>query len=121
MAKLIYTSLEADAAICVWEAMLAAQAEAGRPTDCTGNLCSMAAMWERRGAFAMRQCALPLGVLVCEVADLLPAAVRECWLFDTEIVPLILAEIRWVDDGAEHDGPARIAGRLVDALTRAAA
>lgn len=119
MARKIYSEPEAEAALCLWEAMLEAKftneqrVEAGMET--TSDLVDV---WDVTGSLFMRQEALRLAHVVCEAFDLIPVDIRDGYPYDWELVPAILGTFRWTyQQGGEHDAPAQIAAAVVAGLT----
>lgn len=118
MARKIYTELEAEAALCLWEAMIEAKIEAEKRADYGDGVTSdLLSAWEDSGSMFMRQEALRLAHVVCETFDLIPADVRDGHPYDWEVVPAILDTFRWSHAGAEHDEPAQIAAVVSRVLT----
>lgn len=118
MARKIYTELEAEAALCLWEAMIEAKIEAEKRADYGDGVGSdLLSAWEDTGSLFMRHEALRLAHVVCETFDLIPADVRDGHPYDWEIVPAILDTFRWSHAGCEHDAPAQIAAVVCQVLT----
>lgn len=86
-----YTALQAEAALCLWEAMIDARM--------TSTLPALDSAWEAAGAATMRHHALALAPFALAVYDALPAEARECVAYDYEIIPAVLAVVRWSGAG----------------------
>ena len=118
MARKIYTELEAEAALCLWEAMIEAKAEAEKLQDCgVGGGDDLLNAWEDTGTMFMRHEALRLAHVVCETFALIPVDLRDGHSFDWEIVPAILDTFRWSHAGGAHDEPAQIAAVVSEVLS----
>lgn len=89
-------TLQAEAVLCLWEAMLDARLESTLP--------AMVDAWEATGTHTMRHHAITLAPFVLDVYDALPPSVRLAPLaYDYDVVPAILATLQW--DGAEVQRP----------------
>lgn len=87
-----YSALQAEAALCIWEAMLDARLESSSP--------AITAAFEAGGTVTMRHHALALSTFALAVHDALPDDVREAPLaYDYEIIPAILNAVQWTGAG----------------------
>lgn len=81
-----YSTLQAEAAMCLWEAMLE-----GRD-----SLRVLDEVWQDVGTVQMRHFAIELSPYVCQVWDTLSEDEREsCIPYDWEFVPALLKHIEW--------------------------
>lgn len=87
----VYSSLEVEAALCLYEAMLDARLEGTSP--------AIVAAFENSGSATMRSHAVNLAGYALAVYDLIPEADRECRSYDFEIIPAILKTVRWTHVG----------------------
>ncbi len=117
MARKIYSELEAEAALCLWEAMLEAKfTNEKREEEGLEERSDMVSVWDDTGSLFMRHEALRLAHVVCETYELIPVGARDAIAYDWEIVPAILDTFRWSHQGAAHDAPAQIAAVVTVAL-----
>jgi hypothetical protein len=93
-----YTTLEMEAALCVWEAMLDRKA-ADKPFHGDGLL----AFWERRGTVETRHAAIPVAQFALKVFDALGGAdaieALDLIPYDWAFIPAVVNLVTWEAEG----------------------
>lgn len=122
-----FTRLHVEAALCIWEDMLAAYTEHGRsdnakPMD-DGQHAIFASAWENHGSVEMRHAAINLGAPACATWDAIPQDDQELFApYDWEFIPWFVNQVEWVpghpisveDNGRPFKVPDDIKHRLAD-------
>lgn len=104
-----FTALEAEAALCLWEAMLDARLESSLP--------DLSNAFDSAGSYTMRQHALGLAPFVLAVHAALPDNVREGAVpYDFGVVPAVLAVIHWSGAGYVLPSVPHAAEKVANAL-----
>lgn len=103
-----YTSLEIEAALCVWEHLNDITVCADKPDP------AWMAYREGVGSVELRQESIAIGRWALEVYDLLPAWYRECGAYDWEIIPAIVDELT---PGETFPEPALARAAIVDSAS----
>ena len=106
------THLQAEAALCLWEAMMEMRDEPEAPEG-------MDQRWTDIGTVDMRHIAIDLAPFVCEVYDAMPKEAKECVPYDWEVVPAILRTVRFTSDQERFIRPTvhEAAARAAELLT----
>lgn len=99
-----YTESNVEAALCVWEDLLARTSG-----DLSGDDPGLDAFLHANGTVVLRQHAVSLGVWVDQAYGLMNEDVRDAVPFDWEIVPALMDLVEWRADGYSTPLPAEAA------------
>jgi hypothetical protein len=86
----LYSHLEMEAALCVWEFM-----EAASNRDDRLCIAALADLRDRIGSAELRHASIPIGQYCLKVYDLIPEDARGGHAYDWEIIPAIVATIEF--------------------------
>lgn len=126
----VYSSLQAEAMLCLWEEMLDRHRDAShaRPEDITPAQSALLKLWEDEGTVGMRHHAKDLAAFALAVYDAIPANLTDGHAYDWEVIPAILNAVQWrslADSGVhgiaayELPAPENAAREVVAALGEA--
>ncbi len=105
-------TLRAEAALCIWEAML----------DTRDDNTPLDLRWEQWGTVEMRHCAIALAPVFLRVYDMIGQERLEALdliPYDWEFVPAVLKHVEWHDphDGTHFTADAATIARKLDPVT----
>lgn len=86
-----FTTLQVEAALCLYEAMLDARLEGTSP--------AISEAFAAAGSATMRHHAMTLAPFALQVFDLIPESVRFGHAYDFAVIPAILATVKWSHAG----------------------
>ena len=96
---------EAEAALCIWEAMLYFRGMHEDGGAVPESIFEMSALWDTTGWRAMRMSALEIVPQVQEAYASLSAVLEDGgFTFDFDFVPAVVGTLRWSRDGPYRDG-----------------
>jgi hypothetical protein len=96
---------EAEAALCIWEAMLYFRGLHEDRRAVPDGIVQMSKLWDGAGWQAMRLCVLEIVPLVQDVYAALSGALEEGgFTFDFDFVPAVVGTLVWSEDGPHREG-----------------